>query len=73
MTCRDEDMICIGCQKTPDELVEYSPAATGSTLNPFEYVWAEEGTLNTDNGHFACTMCYIKLGQPSSPEGWVAP
>lgn len=66
-------MMCIGCQKTPEELEEYSQDMTGSDLTPSEYVMQEEGTLNLDNGHFACTICYIKMGQPSSPTGWVAP
>jgi hypothetical protein len=38
-----------------------------------DYVWTEEGTLNVDNGHFACDACYIALGMPSSPTGWTAP
>ena len=37
-----------------------------------EYVLKEEGTLNPTNNHFACDKCYIKLGMPSSPRGWVA-
>lgn len=33
-----------------------------------------EGTYNKENGHFACTECYIKIGMPSAPwPGWKAP
>jgi len=32
-----------------------------------DYVWEYEGTLNTDNGHFVCDTCFVKMGQPSSP------
>jgi hypothetical protein len=42
-------------------------------MTPEQYVSAEEGTLNRENGHFACTTCYIKMGMPSSPRGWKAP
>jgi hypothetical protein len=37
------------------------------------WIYENEGTLNTSNGHFLCTDCYIKAGQPSSPNGWRAP
>jgi len=39
----------------------------------WDWIWANEGTLNSYNGHIACTDCYIKIGQPSSPRGWRAP
>ena len=64
---------CIDCGKTPEELYEYSQEATGSQMKPSDYVWAEEGTLNPDNGHFVCTEDYIKRGMPSAPGGWKAP
>lgn len=73
------DLICIGCGKKPHELDEYvmcaSEEATGvkGGMTPEDYVWEEEGTLNRENGHFLCTECYIKAGQPSSPRGWIAP
>lgn len=38
-----------------------------------QWIRQNEGTYNPSNGHFACTDCYIKIGQPSSPQGWVAP
>lgn len=66
-------LVCIGCGKSPSELVEYSPAATGEDMDPDDYVLAEEGTLNRSNGHFACTDCYIKMGMPTAPRGWKAP
>lgn len=65
--------ICVGCDKRPDELDEYSPDSTGEDMTPDEYVKFGEGTYNPSNGHFLCTSCYIKAGQPSSPRGWVAP
>lgn len=65
--------VCVGCGKTPDELPEYSPVLTGADLTPIEYVVQEEGTYNTQNGHFLCTDCYIKSGRPTAPGGWVAP
>lgn len=34
------------------------------------WVWHNEGTMNRENGLFACTSCYIAMGQPSSTRGW---
>ena len=64
---------CIGCNKTPDELDEYSPEETEENMTATEYVQTNEGTYNPSNGHFTCTPCYIDLGMPLSPGGWVAP
>lgn len=68
-------LVCIGCNQTPGEIGEYSPISTGEDMTPDEYVWMEEGTLNRENGHFLCTDCYIKAGQPSLPfpDRWIAP
>lgn len=64
---------CIGCGRSPDEIPIYIDMATVEDLSPAEYVRLNEGTYNRENGHFACDDCYIKMGQPSSPRGWVAP
>lgn len=69
----DPQPFCIGCIKTPEELSEYSKVSTDSTLEPDTYVKNEEGTYNRKNGHFLCTSCYIRAGQPSSSAGWIAP
>jgi hypothetical protein len=73
------------CGRTPAEIgyVFYRTDENGAPLlkwdgTPYynddaDYVWQEEGTLNTSNGHFLCDECYIKAGQPSSPSGWVCP
>jgi len=66
-------LLCIGCNKVPDQLTEYHPDATGLDLLPDEYVWQEEGTLNPNNGHFLCDSCYIAAGMPTAPGGWTAP
>jgi hypothetical protein len=67
--------ICFVCNKRPAELAEYVEAAAEEGMTPDEYVRQEEGTYNRGNGHFACTPCYIKIGQPSrrSPRRWIAP
>lgn len=65
--------ICTYCGKRPHQLEEYIVAAAYLEMTPDEYVREEEGTYNISNGHFACTDCYIAIGQPSSREGWVAP
>lgn len=68
-----DQVVCFNCHKTPDEILEYSPEMTGEDLSATEYVMRNEGTYNPANGHFCCTECYIRIGQPSSPQGWVAP
>ena len=66
---------CIGCGKPPEEIEEYIEAAEDEATTPTLYVQREEGTYNRENGHFACTGCYMDMGCPSKPwpEGWVAP
>ena len=67
-------MICIGCNKPPSQLQEYIDAAERDGYDsPEDYVRAEEGTYNRENGHFLCTECYINAGMPTSSQGWVAP
>lgn len=86
LTGDPDDPICIGCNKKPHEIAEYRDAVTYESsdvrYNPNEsqmqertvrYVKSEEGTYNRHNGHFTCTECYIKMGQPSSSSGWKAP
>jgi hypothetical protein len=65
--------MCVGCGKKPSELREYVDMAEEEGMTPDEYVRREEGTYNRENGHFLCTPCYVKAGQPSSPRGWRAP
>lgn len=64
---------CVGCLRTPDEIPAIVSYAEDEGLSPDEWVWQEEGTLNSSNGHFTCDGCYIKFGMPSAPGGWVAP
>lgn len=67
--------ICIGCHKRPNEIDEYKDIAKAENCTPDEFVKREEGTYNNDNGHFLCTACYIKAGQPTGKNGrrWIAP
>lgn len=66
--------LCTGCKKHPDEIEEYQdPEIRDPNQSADDYVRAEEGTYNRENGHFLCTDCYIAAGMPSSPRGWVAP
>jgi hypothetical protein len=73
---------CCRCGKEPTELNEYRMAAWGeksqgepgipepTDAEVLAYFKANEGTLNRRNGLFACTDCYIAMGQPSGPHGW---
>lgn len=66
--------VCIGCNRTPSQIEEYIEAAAEDGMSPDAYVRSEEGTYNPANGHFACTLCYVKMGMPSAPgPGWRAP
>jgi hypothetical protein len=65
--------ICWGCLKRPHQLDEYLKPAEQDGMDVDAYVRAEEGTYNKENGHFLCTSCYIRAGEPSSPRGWVCP
>lgn len=72
------ELLCIGCDKKPAEIDEYSfdfvrESSGDPEITPDQYVWDEEGTLNRENGHFLCTTCYINAGMPSSPRGREAP
>jgi hypothetical protein len=73
---------CCRCLREGPEINEYVMQAwgecdEGSPEPPPEvvedYIWCNEGTLNRSNGLFACTSCYIAMGQPSSPSGWTPP
>lgn len=65
--------ICTYCNRRPNEIEEYVMMAKELEITPDDYVRMEEGTYNPINGHFACDSCYIRIGMPSGPQGWVAP
>ncbi len=68
------DVRCVGCHKTPEEIQEYVDAIVDAPCStPTEFVKNWDGTYNPKNGHFACTECYIAMGQPVAPGGWRAP
>ena len=61
---------CVKCGKQPHEIPEYKYAAKQEKLTPEQYVREEKGTLNVKTGFFACTECYIAMGQPTGgPRG----
>lgn len=68
------DVRCVGCGKTPDELLEYREMAAVENTTPLAYVQREEGTYNPHDGAFACTECYLAMGAPSqrAPNRWIA-
>lgn len=65
--------VCFRCKRRPAEIGEYVGAAALEQMTPDDYVRLEEGTYNSENGHFACTNCYYEIGAPSTPMGWKAP
>lgn len=64
---------CAYCHKTPEELDEYVDMASSYEMTPDAYTEQYEGTFNPVSRQFACTPCYFKIGQPTSPSGWKAP
>lgn len=69
------ELICAGCNKRAEIGVYVTMAAEetedddfGQITTPDDYVWDNEGTLNTTNGHFLCDDCYIKAGDAVEPE-----
>lgn len=73
-------LFCFRCRRRPHEIEEYvaetraslelSSAAICSAEDVEEWVRGNEGTVNAAAGLFACTDCYIKVGQPSAEWGW---
>jgi len=42
-------------------------------MTPDQFVTTEEGTYDPLFETFCCTDCYVRLGCPSTPQGWKAP
>jgi hypothetical protein len=61
------------CGKAPEEIEEYCLMAGLHEMDPDEYVWSEEETLNRKTGQFVCTVDYFGIGMPTSPGGWMVP
>lgn len=72
---------CCKCGKEPHEIQEYIDGAAemdeisseDAPHTPLAYMLLEEGTYNRKTHHFCCTLCYIKIGMPTSRDGWIAP
>lgn len=54
---------CKGCGRRPDEIREYVIEAQQYAMTPDQFVRADEGTYNPDDGSFICTECYFKAHQ----------
>ncbi len=67
------DPVCAGCNTRAADIVDYQELGRDAGMSAAEYVLHEEGTLNTKTGKFLCDPCYIKLGMPTAPGGWVVP
>jgi hypothetical protein len=69
-------LTCVGCLRSPANIPSIAMAAAEDGYSPDDWVWREEGTLNRENGHFLCDLCYIAWGMPANPSPgprWVAP
>lgn len=67
------ELRCCRCNKTPEQIEEYVLEAErsgnygGEKISATQWCWENEGTMNRKTGRFACTQCYIEMGQPSGP------
>jgi hypothetical protein len=52
-------LLCPSCERAPAQIPDIVAIAAQEGMIPDNYVWAEEGTLNRDNGHFLCDGCFI--------------
>ncbi len=66
----DEEPSCFNCGRRASEIPEY--LAEMPEFSPAEMAFGD-GTYNRETNHFCCTECYIKIGMPTTPEGWKAP
>lgn len=68
---------CVRCHKTPEEIAEYISGALlesefETIITPTVWMQQNEATYNPRVNKFACTECYIAMGQPVAPGGWKA-
>lgn len=67
-----DEPTCAYCGRKANEIPGLEWEAEQEDMSAAEYA-REDGTYNPETDHFACDGCYIKIGMPSSPEGWIAP
>lgn len=61
---------CFRCGRPASSFPEYR---NFTDVEAVAYVRQEEGTYNPETNRFACDGCYIAIGMPSGPNGWMAP
>ena len=59
-----KELKCTGCGRKPDEIEEYQEMAKIEKVTPVEFVKRNEGTLSHKENIFACTACYVRMGEP---------
>lgn len=59
-------LICIGCNKTPENISEYETYAKMEKITPSQFVRENEpiGCWGKGANTFYCTSCYIRAGMP---------
>lgn len=63
---------CFNCGKTAAEIPGWETEAEIEKITVEEYA-RQDGTYNPATNRFACDECYIAIGMPVAPGGWVAP
>lgn len=72
----DGEPYCFRCGRPASSFTEYGDfTGTPGMIagDRARYVREQEGTYNPDTNRFACDACYIAIGMPSGPTGWMAP
>lgn len=72
----DGEPYCFRCGRPASSFPEYEDFENQEEEVPGSraaYVRREEGTYNSATNRFACDECYIAIGMPAGPGGWVAP
>lgn len=65
---------CFRCGRGPEETFEGFYGHPGDHYETgLAYCLSEEATYNPTTSHFACDGCYIAIGTPAGPAGWLAP
>lgn len=68
----DGEPYCFRCGKPASSFSEYA-SNLEECQSYADYVREEEGTYNPHTNRFACDACYIAIGMPAGPAGWLAP
>jgi hypothetical protein len=61
---------CLKCNRRPKDLASMlaSVAYFRPRMDPDDFVWTLDSTINQATGKFACDECYVSMGFPTGDE-----